>query len=50
MDTLHILIRVSTSSQEEENGGTSLITQSKLGIEQSKKLGMKYQIHDEGGT
>ena len=50
METLHILIRVSTSSQEEEQGGTSLITQRQQGIELSKKLKMKYQIHDEGGT
>jgi hypothetical protein len=33
MDTLHILVRVSTSSQEEENGGTSLKTQTDQGIE-----------------
>jgi DNA invertase Pin-like site-specific DNA recombinase len=50
MDTLHILCRVSTSSQEEENGGTSLKTQTDQGIELSKKLKMKYQIHNEGGT
>jgi DNA invertase Pin-like site-specific DNA recombinase len=50
METLHILIRVSTSSQEVEHGGTSLITQKQQGIELSKKLNMKYQIHDEGGT
>ena len=49
METLHILIRVSTSSQEEEQGGTSLITQRQQGIEISKKLNMKYRIHDEGG-
>lgn len=50
METLHILIRVSTSSQEVEHGGTSLITQKQQGIELSKKLKMNYQIHDEGGT
>jgi hypothetical protein len=33
MDTLHILVRVSTSSQKEENGGTSLKTQTGQGIE-----------------
>ncbi|MHA8051869.1 recombinase family protein, partial [Aquirufa sp. ROCK-SH2] len=48
MDTLHILIRVSTSSQEED--GTSLITQKQQGIELSKKLKMSYVVHNEGGT
>jgi DNA invertase Pin-like site-specific DNA recombinase len=50
METLHILVRVSSSQQEEERGGTSLLSQSRLGIEQSKKLKMNYQIHNEGGT
>jgi DNA invertase Pin-like site-specific DNA recombinase len=49
METLHILVRVSTHSQEEERGGTSISSQSRLGIELSKKLKMKYQIHNEGG-
>jgi DNA invertase Pin-like site-specific DNA recombinase len=48
METLHILIRVSTTTQEED--GTSLITQKRLGIELSKQLGMDYQVHNEGGT
>jgi site-specific DNA recombinase len=46
-DTLHIYIRVSTTIQEEE--GTSLKTQKEIGVELSKKLGMSYQIHNEGG-
>ena len=50
METLHILVRVSTFSQVEEQGGTSLITQKNLGIELSKKLKMNYVIHNEGGT
>lgn len=49
MEILHILVRVSSHSQEEEQGGTSIIFQSRLGIELSKKLKMKYQIHNEGG-
>jgi DNA invertase Pin-like site-specific DNA recombinase len=48
MNTLHILIRVSTTTQEED--GTSLQTQKQLGIELSQRLKMKYQIHNEGGT
>ncbi len=48
METLHILTRVSTSVQEED--GTSLNTQKEHGIDLSKRLGMKYQIHNEGGT
>jgi len=48
MEILHILIRVSTQIQEDD--GTSLKTQQEQGIELSKKLKMKYQIHNEGGT
>lgn len=47
-ETLHILIRVST--QTENKGGTSLITQKQKGIELSENLGMNYEIHNEGGT
>src|ERR1035438_1376377 len=46
-DVLHIYMRVSTTIQEEE--GTSLKTQREIGIELAKKLGMTYQIHNEGG-
>ena len=46
-ETFHIYTRVSTSSQEEE--GTSLETQLELGIERSKKLGMKHKVWNEGG-
>jgi DNA invertase Pin-like site-specific DNA recombinase len=45
-EILHIYIRVSSSIQEE---GTSLTTQGNIGIELSEKLGMDYQIHNEGG-
>ena len=47
MDTLHIYIRVSSQIQVEN---TSLNTQSEVGIELSKKLGMKHEIHNEGGS
>ena len=50
METLHILTRVSTSNQTEDKGGTSLSTQRENGIELSKSLGMKYELHNEGGT
>ena len=46
-EVLHIYTRVSTSIQEE---GTSLTTQKQIGIELSKKLGMSYEIHNEGGS
>lgn len=46
-EVLHIYTRVSTTSQEEE--GTSLETQSELGVERSEKLGMDYKIWNEGG-
>ncbi len=45
-EILHIYTRVSSSIQEE---GTSLMTQRNIGIELSEKLGMDYQIHNEGG-
>ncbi len=47
-ETLHILTRVSTTIQEEE--GTSLKTQKESGITLAQKLGMDYEIHNEGGT
>ena len=47
METLHIYIRVSSQIQVEN---TSLKTQSEVGIELSKKLGMEYEIHNEGGS
>jgi DNA invertase Pin-like site-specific DNA recombinase len=47
METLHIYIRVSSQIQVEN---TSLKTQQDVGIELSKKLGMKYEIHNEGGS
>lgn len=46
VDTLHIYARVSSSAQEED--GTSLDTQLKLGIERSTALGMKYKLWNEG--
>ena len=46
-ETLHIYTRVSSVSQEEE--GTSLETQLELGLERSKKLGMKHKVWNEGG-
>jgi len=47
METLHIYIRVSSQIQVEN---TSLKTQQDVGIELSKKLGMNYEIHNEGGS
>ena len=47
METLHIYIRVSSQIQVEN---TSLSTQRDVGIELSKKLGMNYEIHNEGGS
>ena len=44
---LHIYTRVSTGIQEEE--GTSLDTQLEEGIKRAEKLGMKYQLWNEGG-
>ena len=40
-------LRVSNQSQVEN---TSLSSQRDVGIELSKKLGMKYEIHNEGGS
>jgi DNA invertase Pin-like site-specific DNA recombinase len=45
--TLHIYMRVSTKVQSED--GTSLDTQKEIGIKRSKKLGMDFVIHNEGG-
>ena len=45
-DTLHIYTRVSTEVQEEQ--GTSLDSQIELGIDRSKRLGMKNRIWNEG--
>ena len=50
METLHILTRVSSQTQTETKGGTSLTTQKQKGIELSKTLDMNYEIHNEGGT
>ena len=47
METLHIYIRVSSQIQVEN---TSLSTQRDIGIELSKKFGMNYEIHNEGGS
>jgi DNA invertase Pin-like site-specific DNA recombinase len=47
-EMLHILIRVSTSIQEDL--GTSLKTQKEIGIELANKLGMSYIVHNEGGA
>ena len=46
-EILHIYTRVSSSIQESE--GTSLKTQKEIGIELSERLGMNYQVHNEGG-
>ena len=47
MEILHIYIRVSSQIQVDN---TSLKTQQDVGIELSKKLGMGYEIHNEGGS
>jgi len=44
-EILHIYIRVSTTNQEEL--GTSLKHQEKVGIKKAKDLGMEYEIHNE---
>ena len=44
-EILHIYIRVSTTNQEEL--GTSLKHQEKVGIKKAKDLGMNYEIHNE---
>lgn len=46
-EILHIYTRVSTTFQEEE--GTSLDTQTELGIKKSKELGFQHQVWNEGG-
>jgi site-specific DNA recombinase len=45
--TLHLYLRVSTTVQETK--GTSLKSQKDAGIALAKRLGMDYQIHNEGG-
>ena len=45
-ETLHIYTRVSTTVQEDD--GTSLSTQKELGLDRSKKLGMKHKVWNEG--
>ena len=47
-NTLHIYTRVSTSTQEEK--GTSLESQEKLGIEKAEELGFKHKVWNEGGA
>lgn len=44
---LHIYVRVSTSTQEDE--GTSISTQIEAGKERAKRLGYKYKVWNEGG-
>ena len=46
-ETLHIYTRVSTTHQSEK--GMSLINQREKGIEVSKRLGMDFNIWNEGG-
>ncbi len=46
-EILHIYTRVSTSAQEDD--GTSLETQRKLGTKQAKDLGMQAKVWNEGG-
>jgi DNA invertase Pin-like site-specific DNA recombinase len=45
-EVLHIYKRVSSLSQVE---GSSLKTQSEIGIKLAKQLNMDYEVHDEGG-
>ena len=45
-ETLHIYTRVSTTHQSEK--GMSLINQREKGIEVSKRLGMDFNIWNEG--
>lgn len=47
MSTLHIYTRVSTVAQEDK--GTSLASQERLGIERAKALGLESKLWNEGG-
>lgn len=47
-ETLHIYTRVSTSAQEDQ--GTSLESQQKLGIKKAKELGFNNKVWNEGGA
>lgn len=47
MSRLHIYTRVSTATQEDE--GSSLDTQTSLGVEKANALGMEHVVWNEGG-
>ena len=47
-DVLHIYTRVSTKTQDED--GTSIDTQTQLGIQKAEELGFDYKVWNEGGA
>jgi len=47
-ETLHIYTRVSTKTQDED--GTSIDTQTALGIQKAEELGFDYKVWNEGGA
>lgn len=47
-ETLHIYTRVSTMAQQED--GTSLDSQKKMGIQKAEAIGLGYKVWNEGGA
>ena len=47
-ETLHIYTRVSTKTQDED--GTSIDTQTELGVKKAEELGFDHKVWNEGGA